>query len=297
MTNPGNAIGTNAAFGGRTSVNAFNDGLAGYTRGILSGWACVPNSGLTVALGGSGTVRDVAIAEDNAGNKNTINNISNSPVSVTMSAAPASNSRIDLIVAYVDNPSNGTATATDNPGACGIIPVAGTAAASPVAPNESAIRSAITADGANGAAAYYVVLAKITIASGTTDITSNMIEAGAFANHNLDYSLDEVDTGMKWVNGKHIYKKTINFGALPNNDTKRVEHGINNLDRIIHVEQSITNAPSGSYHGFLFISSGQASVNDFNFWGTDTQVCIRTSGDRRESNAYITLYYTKTTNN
>lgn len=180
-TNPNNAVGTNGAYGGRTSVNALNDNLAAYSRGILSGWACSPNSGLTVSLGGDGTTRDVAIAEDNAGNKTTINNISGSPIDVTLSAAPGSNSRIDLIVAYVDNPPQGTDTETDNPGACGIIAVSGNAAISPTAPDDSAIRTAITADGASGTTAYYVVLANITVASGTTDIDATMIQAGSNA--------------------------------------------------------------------------------------------------------------------
>lgn len=177
-SNPNNAVGTNGAYGGRTSVNALNDNLAAYSRGILSGWACSPNSGLTVSLGGDGTTRDVAIAEDNAGNKTTINNISGSPIDVTLSAAPASNSRIDLVVAYVDNPPQGTNTETDNPGACGIIAVSGNAALSPTAPDDNAIRTAITADGASGTTAYYVVLANITVTSGTTDITSSDIKAG-----------------------------------------------------------------------------------------------------------------------
>lgn len=191
MTNPNNAIGTNGAFGGRTSVDAFNDGLASYSAGIMSGWACEPSSGLTVILGGDGNTRDVAIAEDNAGNKTTINNISGSPISVTVGAAPNSNSRIDSIVAYVDNPPTGSSTATDNYGACGLIVVPGTVAASPVAPNESTIRTAITADGASGTTAYYVVLANITIANGTTDIDSTMIKAGNNAGinaNNIDFS-------------------------------------------------------------------------------------------------------------
>ena len=179
MTNPNNAVGTNGAYGGRTSVNAFNDVLAALSAGVVSGWACSPNTGLTVSLGGDGNTRDVAIAEDNAGNRTTINNISGSPISVTLSAAPNTNSRIDAIVAYVDNPPTGSSTVTDNYGACGLIVVKGTAAASPVAPNESAIRTAITGDGASGTTAYYVVLAYITIASGTTDITSGMIQPGA----------------------------------------------------------------------------------------------------------------------
>lgn len=194
MTNPDNAIGTNAAYDGRTSVNAFNDDLASYSAGILSGWECIPNTGLTVSLGG-GSDRDVAIAEDNNGNKTTINNISGSAVDVTMPAAPASNTRIDLVVAYVDNPPQGNSTTADNPDACGIIPVSGTPSATPVAPNDGAIRSAITADGASGTTAYYVVLANITIANGTTDLTSDDIQAGDSAgigSNNIDFTTTTV---------------------------------------------------------------------------------------------------------
>lgn len=190
-TNPNNAVGTNAAYNGRTSVKAFNDGIGAYSSGILTGWACSPNTGMTVSLGGDGTTRDIAIAEDVAGNKTTINNISEAPISVTMGAAPSTNSRIDLIVAYVDNPPQGAATSIDNPGACGLIAVEGTAAADPVAPNDSAIRTAITADGASGSTAYYVVLATITIASGTTDLTSDNIAAGPSAgigSQNIDFT-------------------------------------------------------------------------------------------------------------
>lgn len=180
-TNPNNAIGTNGAFGGRTSVNAFNDNLSAWTRGVMSGWACEPDSGMTVALGGDSSVRDVAIAEDDAGNKTSINNISLAPVQVTIPGAPASNTRIDSIVAYVDNPPQGSATITDNYESCGIIVVSGTATSSPVPPNESTIRSAITADGATGATAYYVVLANVSVANGTTDITSGEIMTGDVA--------------------------------------------------------------------------------------------------------------------
>lgn len=178
MTNPNNAVGTNAAYGGRTSANAFNDGLSAFTRGIMSGWACVPSSGMKVTVGGTNGVRDVAIAEDNDGNRTTINNISGSPIEVTISAAPGANTRIDTIVAYVDNPPQGTSTIVDNYEACGLIVVDGTASSSPTAPDESAIRTAITADGASGTTAYYVVIANVTVENGTTDITSNEITAG-----------------------------------------------------------------------------------------------------------------------
>lgn len=182
MTNPGNAVGTNAAYGGRTSTNAFNDVLGAYTRGVLNGWQCVPKSGLTVSIGGDGATRDVAIAEDNIGDRTTINNISGAPIDVTIGAAPGANSRIDAIVAYVDNPAQGDDSTADNPAACGLITVKGTASSNPVQPTENAIRTAITSDGASGPTAYYVVLATVTIASGTTDIDSSMIKAGTSAN-------------------------------------------------------------------------------------------------------------------
>ena len=178
MTNPNNAVGTNAAYGGRTSVNAFNDDLTIYSRGILSGWSCSPKSGMTVQIGGNGSERDVAAAEDNAGNKTSINNISGSPIDVTIPAAPATNNRIDLIVAYADNPPSGTSTVVDNPAACGIIVVSGTAAASPTAPTNATIRSAITADGASGSTAYYVILAQIRVGTGVTTIGSGVITQG-----------------------------------------------------------------------------------------------------------------------
>lgn len=185
-TNPSNAIGTNAAYSGRTSPKAFNDVLSAFNgRGILSGWQIEPNSGMTIALGGDGNNRDVAIAEDNAGNMTTVNNIIGSPISFTIAAAPASQSRIDAIVVYVNNPPQGASTATDNYGAIGILDIQGTVAATPAKPNDSDIRTAITADGASGATAYYVVLGYVTIPNGTTTITSNLIEQGGVVVTNI----------------------------------------------------------------------------------------------------------------
>lgn len=301
-TNPNNAVGTNAAYDGRTSVKAFNDGIGAYSRGILSGWACSPNTGMTVSLGGDGTTRDIAIAEDVAGNKITVNNISESPISVTMSAAPATNSRIDVIVAYVDNPPQGSATSIDNPGACGLIAVDGTAAADPVAPNDSAIRTAITADGASGSTAYYVVLAIITIASGTTDLTSSNIAVGPSAGigaQNIDfttlsgnYSTSEVDTGYTWINGVHIYKKTIDFGALPNATTKSVAHNISNLSAVIKIEGVCSYSGSWATVPLMFNSSSALFNTDFYVDGTYLNA---SSGQNvSDRTAYITLYYTKT---
>lgn len=211
MTNPDNTVGTNAGYNGRTTPNAFNDilsifegaGTADYKgRGIVSGWACSPKSGMTIQLGGDGVDRDVAIAEDNAGNRTTINNRTATPVEITLDGAPATNNRIDSIVAYVDNPQQGAgSTDVDFPSQVGIIAVKGTVAANPNAPTEAQIRTAITADGATGASAYYVVLANITVGTGVTTIGSGVISQGTKVapNNNTANNLKPAsDTPASW---------------------------------------------------------------------------------------------------
>lgn len=179
MTNPNNAVGTPAAFSGRTSVKAFNNITGAFTSGIISGWSCAPVSGLTVAVGGTAGTRDIAVAEDANGNRTTISNISEAPIEVVMGASPATYNRIDAIVAYVEPSPTGDSSTQDNPAACGIIPVAGTAAANPAQPTDAQIRSAITTDGGTGSSAYYCILALITRTPGQTTIASGDIKPGA----------------------------------------------------------------------------------------------------------------------
>lgn len=224
MTNPNNAIGTNGAFSGRTSPNALNDLAAAFSRGIVSGWTCSPKSGMTVQLGGSASVRDTALAEDNAGNKLTINNRSGAPVDVTLDGAPSTNNRIDAIVAYVDNPSTGDDNTTDNPTACGIIAVKGTVAASPSAPTEAQIRAAITTDGATGGVAYYVVLATILVGTNVTTIGSGVITQGAQSTtENFNIPAGSVTTAklandavtpakIDWTNVKNVIRTPLYTG-------------------------------------------------------------------------------------
>lgn len=321
MSNPNNSVGTNGAFGGRTSVNALNDVLSAFAgRGIISGWGCSPSSGLTVTLGGDGTNRDVAIAEDAAGNKTTVNNILQTPVAVTVNAAPASNARIDAIVAYIEDSPAGSGV-TDNPDVVNLLVVSGTVASAPIIPNDSAIRTAITADGASGSTAYYVVLASVRIPTGTTDIDSSMISAGSsagfvaelgsgvvttdsiasgavsaakidFTSLSGNYSTSEQNTGFTWIDGKTIYKKTISLGALPNNTDKDVAHGITGLDRIIHWEGIAKDSLDEQIPlPFVWLDNGGGFVAVYE--SSPTNIRVITGSDRSDYVGYITLYYTK----
>lgn len=218
MANPNNAIGTNGALGGRTSPNALNDVLATFDgSGVLSGWTLTPNSGMTITVGGTSSLRDVAIAQDNNGNKVTVDNISQAPVELEIAAAPSTNSRIDAVVAYVDNPPQGSATIVDNPAAVGLLDVTGTTASSPSEPSDSAIRSAITSAGADGSTAYYVVLGYVTIAAGTTDITADMITQSSTATLTSDViatgSITSDKIESRSITADKIYNSTVQNGT------------------------------------------------------------------------------------
>lgn len=258
MTNPNNAIGTNAGFGGRTSPNALNDNLAAWTRGVISGWACSPKSGMIVQIGGSGSDRDVAVAEDNAGNKTSINNRNGSPVDITLSGASSTGNRIDSIVAYVDNPAQGTSSDVDYAPACGIIAVKGTVSSNPSAPTNAQIRTAITADGANGTAAYYVVLANVTVGQGVTTIGSGAIAQGTKAT--LQQFMDSIATNSRLDIGKwHFYLTGFsNSAAGWQNHTLSIPSDFGGNIKDIHISAAYGN--SGENFGCTWFDQSINSV-------------------------------------
>lgn len=216
MTNPNDAVGTNAAYGTRTSVNAFNDFTQLVNgRGVLSGWDVVPKTGMTVEVGGIAGTRDVAIAEDNLGNRTTVNNKSNSPIEITLEAASSSSNRYDAIVVYVNNPAQADDETPDAPSVCGIIAVQGGS----TGVSEAQIRTAISADGGTGSVAYYAVLADIFIAANTTTITSSNITQEHIAISASDIADGEItqrmleDTG--WIDLTPYIQSTNVYAARP----------------------------------------------------------------------------------
>lgn len=218
MTNPNDAVGTNAAYGSRTSVNAFNDFTQLVNgRGILSGWSVVPKTGMSVEAGGIAGTRDVAIAEDNLGNRTTINNKSNNPIEITLEAASASSNRYDAIVAYVNNPAQAADETPDAPSVCGIIAVQG----GTTGVSEAQIRTAISADGGTGSVAYYVVIATILVSAGTTTITSANISQSHIAISADDIGEGEITSSMiNWSSMSAVFEASTDsngFLIVPTN--------------------------------------------------------------------------------
>jgi len=113
------------------------------------------------------------------------------------------------------------------------------------------------------------------------------------------YSLSETDTGKTWVDGKPIYRKVIDFGALPNTSDKFVPLDITNLDRIIFLYGLARDTLTGNYFPLPNGTTvGSPYLIDFAIasGGEYTNaIRIRTQTDRTNFNAYIILEYTKTT--
>lgn len=202
MTNPNNIVRVRARNGGRASVYEANAWAQGFSMGILEGYGVAQNTSadMNVLVGGSATKPDVLIAQNPAGYKIALDIIGRQAVAIT---APASNSRISAIVAYTNDLSLSTTQddVTGSPASCGLIVVNGTAAANPVAPTDSQIRTAITSDGATGSQAAYCVIATIKVASNTTMITDSLISTNqaAIGSKIIDFATSTDSVGWKKV--------------------------------------------------------------------------------------------------
>lgn len=108
-----------------------------------------------------------------------------------------------------------------------------------------------------------------------------------------NYSTTEQNTGATWIDGKPIYKKTIDFGSLPNNSTKNVAHGISNLGDVIDI-RGTAKTSWGTYQ-LPLVFSGQDVNYITNVSVNATNISMSNSADRSGFTAYVTLYYTKTT--
>ncbi|MGN1358671.1 MAG: hypothetical protein ACI4WU_04820 [Bacilli bacterium] len=105
------------------------------------------------------------------------------------------------------------------------------------------------------------------------------------------YSTEEQIIGT-WIDGKNVYRKTVEFGALPNATRKNVEHGISDIEKCIKI-YGIANFSDGSSHPLPYVNVGNSSSSEMLFCNK-TNVSIETGIDRSTGTAYVTLEYTKT---
>lgn len=105
----------------------------------------------------------------------------------------------------------------------------------------------------------------------------------AITNFNTDITTgEETFLGYK-TDGKWTYAKRIDFGALPNNTQKDVNHGLTNFT----MEKIEGKATTNSGLGYTI-----PDKNILVFY-SDTYIRLATTNDESDYNAYIDIYYTK----
>lgn len=109
----------------------------------------------------------------------------------------------------------------------------------------------------------------------------------------MTFSTAEKVVGI-WIDGKLLYRKTINIGAMPNKTVKYIPHNISNAEKVI-IDTS---------HSFAFGNAGNCVPLPYvigSAGGTTLQIEIQinlrdiivTSYDDRSSlSGYVTLLYT-----
>ena len=120
-------------------------------------------------------------------------------------------------------------------------------------------------------------------------VTSNAVADG------LSYSTDEVKTGGKWIDGKPIYRKVVDFGALPNATIKEVSFDNINADTFVKIE-GIAMGNSGTAVIIPFADTSDATQS-IAIIINSSSVSINTGATNRSdyTKCYITIEYTKTT--
>ena len=109
----------------------------------------------------------------------------------------------------------------------------------------------------------------------------------AIADIDPQYSTSETATHKKWIDGKTIYRKVIEFGQLPNTTNASVPHGITSLNKVINISGYATNGvnfcnmPSNSTGASMSLSV------------TPSNIEIATGFDASGSVGVVILEYTK----
>ena len=124
-------------------------------------------------------------------------------------------------------------------------------------------------------------------------VVNNNADELANAKGQVEYSTTEKVIGT-WIDGKPVYRKVVEIGALGNNGTKTVPHGISNLKQVVHTEYNWVD--SGTYWWSDYRWDSASVLIKFNITSTDVRIeSVGTDWSNRTSDCYAIIEYTKTT--
>ena len=104
------------------------------------------------------------------------------------------------------------------------------------------------------------------------------------------YSTTETVIG-KWIDGRTIYRKVIDIGALPNNNTVSVAHNISDLGQFTKIS-GIGIASNKGAIPLPFVDDASKN-SDILLDVSATNVRVITKGDKTIFSGYVYLEYTK----
>lgn len=116
-----------------------------------------------------------------------------------------------------------------------------------------------------------------------------------YINSENSYSTNEVKSGGKWIDGKPIYRKVVDFGALPNASSKTVTFDAVNDDTWVSImciakdnDNTVISIP------FIDFNNVNASIS---YYIKNNSITVNTGTINRSSitKCYFILEYTKTT--
>lgn len=113
----------------------------------------------------------------------------------------------------------------------------------------------------------------------------------------VNYSETEQNTGIKWIDGKDIYVKTVEIDALPSSaGSANHAHGISNLGDLINcvgIARWADNAYQCTFDHNGFDNNLIYSPACFSYTITPTNIVVTVGTDRHTLSASFTLWYTK----
>lgn len=125
-------------------------------------------------------------------------------------------------------------------------------------------------------------------------VTAQKIDFATLAFGN--YSTAEVNTGFKWIDGKAVYKKTINVGAMPNATSKLVAHGITGIDIVLSIYGAAASTTAFIPLPYVIGSAVSADIYyqiDLSVQGDSIRVRSG-ANSTAYTRSFVTLHYTKT---
>ena len=199
---------------------------AHHERGYFSGFACTQTdpAGMSIKIGGGSTADSAMLVLTDG--RCVLLSTNGEPEVVTIPTAPASGSRIDAVVSYIDTTS--PATDSETPGTpeyVHTIVVSGTASSNPSAPTDNQIVRALPA----GANSKYYRWCDVKVAASQTVITNSDITDKKPMSPNLYFTASDALAQARTVAPRYASRVTIsaNTYSAPSNG---VIYFIGNID-------------------------------------------------------------------